>query len=97
MNSLFLNSPKRVEALVYLLLIVLMILTIAEKVVRNKLKENDDIVFGMNNRKLKQPTLKEILRIINRVRIISYTYDGKVHRKIKRLDDSCEKQLKPLI
>ena len=96
MNSLFLNSPKRIEALVYLLLIVLMILTIAEKVVRNKLKENDDIVLGMNNRKLKQPTLKEILRIINRVRIISYIYEGKVYRKIKRLDDSCKKVINAL-
>jgi len=96
MNSLFLNSPKRIEALVYLLLIVLMILTIAEKVVRNKLKENDDIVFGMNNRKLKQPTLKEILRIINRVRIISYIDEGKVQRKIKRLDESCQKVIKAL-
>ena len=96
MNSLFLNSPKRVEALVYLLLIVLMILTIAEKVVRNKLKENDDLVIGIDRRKLKQPTLTAILQIINRVRIISYKIDGKIHRKIKRLDDSCEKILKAL-
>ena len=96
MNALFLNSPKRIEALVYLLLMVLMILTIAEKVVRNKLKENNDIVFGMTNRKLKQPTLNEILRIINKVRIISYIYEGKIYRKIKRLDDSCEKVINAL-
>jgi len=96
MNSLFLNSPKRIEALVYLLLIVLMILTIAEKVVRNNLKKNNDLVIGIDNRKLKQPTLTAVLQIINRVRIISYKIDGKIHRKTKRLDDSCQKIIKAL-
>jgi len=39
MNSLFLKTPQRVEALVYLLLISLMMLTVAERIVRDELKK----------------------------------------------------------
>jgi transposase len=91
MNSLFLKSPKRVEALVYLLLIVLMILTIAEKVVRKGLKKTDDLVIGIDRRKLKQPTLDSILQIIDRVRTVTYKVGGKTYREIRELDDSCKK------
>lgn len=91
MNSLFLKNPQRVEALVYLLLITLMILTIAEKVVRNGLKETDDLVIGIDRRKLKQPTLDTISQIINRVRVVTYKNEGKTYRQIRKLDDSCQK------
>ncbi|MDI3547454.1 MAG: hypothetical protein PWR10_1106 [Halanaerobiales bacterium] len=94
MNSLFLKSPKRVEALVYLLLMVLMILTIAEKVVRNGLKKTDDLVIGIDRRKLKQPTLDAILQIINRVRVVTYKVGRKTYREIRELDDSCKKIIK---
>ncbi|QSZ27446.1 hypothetical protein ACETAC_00475 [Aceticella autotrophica] len=78
-------------AVVYLLLIALMILTIAEKVVRDDLKKTDDLVYGIDNRKLKRPTLTAILQIIDRVRIITYKTDGKIRRQILNLDDSCKK------
>ena len=95
MNSLFLKFPQRVEALVYLLLIVLMILTIAEKVVRKNLKKTKDLVIGIDRRKLKRPTLDSILRIINRVRVVSYkTENGNIRRQIQVLDDSCQKIIK---
>jgi len=97
MNSLFLKTPQRVEALVYLLLMVLMIMTIAEKVVRRGLKKDNDVVLGREKRKLKQPTLQSISRIINRVRVVSYKDEtGQIHRQIKVLDDSCKKIIKHL-
>lgn len=96
MNSLFLKNPKRIEAMVYLLLIVLMILTIAEKVVRNDLEKNDDLVYGIDRRKLKKPTLKAILQIIDRIRVITYKINGKTYREIRELDDSCKKIIKSL-
>jgi len=97
MNSLFLKTPQRVEALVYLLLMVLMIMTIAEKVVRRGLKKDDDVVLAREKRKRKQPTLQSISRIINRVRVVSYKDEtGQTHRQIKVLDDSCKKIIKYL-
>lgn len=91
MNSLFLKTPQRVEALVYMLLICLMILTIAERVVRDGLKENDEVVHGIENRKKKRPTFSIILQIMDRIRVVTYLSSGKRVRKIRSIDESCKK------
>ncbi|NMA50091.1 MAG: IS1634 family transposase, partial [Tissierellia bacterium] len=94
MNSLFLKSPHRVEALVYILLISLMMMTVAEKVVRDELKSRGDVLYGIENRKLKKPSLENVLKIMNRVRVVTYLDSGKVFRKIINIDESCKKIIK---
>ncbi len=96
MNSLFLKTPHRVEALVYLLLISLMILSVAEKVVRDKLKEANDVVIGTEKRKIKEPTIFIILQIMDRIRVVNCAFSGKVVRKIRNIDNSCIKIIKYL-
>ncbi|MDO9565421.1 MAG: IS1634 family transposase, partial [Candidatus Desulfaltia sp.] len=91
MNSLFLKTPHRVEALVYLLLISLMMLTVAERIVREELKKTGDVVLGTEKRKIKEPTLSIILQIMDRVRVVTYFSSGKVVREIRNMDDSCRK------
>jgi len=85
------NDIARVEAVVYLLLIALMILTIAEKVIRDGLKKKNELVYGIDRRKLKRPTLTAILQIMERIRVITYKVNGKTKRQIRNLDDSCRK------
>lgn len=94
MNSLFLKTPQRVEALVYLLLICLMMLTVAERIVRDELKKSADVVLGTEKRKLKQPTFNSILHIMDRVRVVTYISSGKVVREIRNIDDSSLKIIK---
>jgi len=91
MNSLFLKTPHRVEALVYLLLIALMMLTVAERVVQDELKNSGDVVYDIDNRKQKQPTFSTILKIMDRVRVVTYLSNGKIIRKIRNIDESCRK------
>ncbi|MDO9533741.1 MAG: IS1634 family transposase [Bacillota bacterium] len=94
MNSLFLKTPHRVEALVYLLLICLMMLTVAERKVRDELKQSRDVVLGTEKRKIKEPTLTTILQIMDRVRVVTYISSGRVVREIRNIDDSCRKIIK---
>jgi transposase len=92
MSSLFLKTPERVEAVVYLLLIGLMILSIAQRVVRKELKKRGDVVYGPEKRKQKQPTFTTILRIMDRISVTIYTFsNGVVIRKIRTIDESCKK------
>jgi transposase len=91
MNSLFLKPPHRVEALVYILLISLMLMTIAEKIVRDELKKRGEVLYGIENRKLKKPTLTNILTIMKGVRVLTHIESGKVFRKIVNMDESCKK------
>ena len=45
-NSLYLNKPERIEALVYLILIAMMVLSVAERVVRRKMESEGETVIG---------------------------------------------------
>mgnify|MGYP000415610457 CR=1 FL=1 len=94
MNSLFLKTPHRVEALVYLLLISLMMLTVVERVVREELKKSGEVVHGREKRKMKAPTLTTILQIMDRVRVVTFISSGKIGRKIQNIDESCQKIIK---
>lgn len=96
MNSLFLNTPKRIEALVYLLLISVMLLTVAEKVVRDELKKNNEVIHGIENRKQVKPTFATILMIMDRITTVSYQSEGKTIRSIRSMDESCKKVIKYL-
>ncbi len=96
MNSLFLKTPSRVEALVYLLLICLMILTVAERIVRDNLKKDQAVVLGTEKRKIKAPTFNVILKIMDRIRTVKYIYNGKTVREIRNIDESSQSIIKYL-
>jgi transposase len=64
-NSLFIKTPERVEALTYIMLITMMILSVTEHVVRRELKKENAIVIGPGKIKMKQPTLRAIIEIFN--------------------------------
>lgn len=68
-NSLFLKTPERVEALTYIMLITMMILSVTEHVVRRELKKENEIVIGPGKIKMKQPTLRAIVEVFNSVAI----------------------------
>ncbi len=51
------------------MLVSMLILSIAEYVVRRGLEKDDDIIIGLGNRKLKRPTQRVIFDIFYSVRI----------------------------
>ena len=97
-NSLYLDSPERIEALTYLILISMMILSVAEHVVRRGIKAEDEQIIGPGGIKMKRPTLWAILEIFNvgiGVKVVSL--DGKKYRSLAyTLKDSHKKILKYL-
>jgi transposase len=84
-NSLFLKTPERIEALTYMILMGIMLLSVMEYVVRRGLREDNREIIGPGRIKMKRPTLRSILRIM---KDISYnhivTRDGKVYRKLTK-------------
>lgn len=96
-NSLFLESVTRVEALAYLMLITLMVLSVAEYVVRRGLKEDDDFIIGPGKIKMKRPTLNAIYQIfytVQTIRIIAKTET--IRRYTKPLEENIKKIFKYL-
>ncbi len=81
-NSLFLDKPERVEALAYLILLTIMMLSVMEQVVRKGLKEENDTVVGTGKMLKKQPTQLMILRIFYSILYQCYTENGKTVRRL---------------
>lgn len=97
MNSLFVKTPQRVEALTYMLLITMMILSVIEHVVRRELKKESEIVIGPGNIKMKRPTLRAIVDIFETVPLKVIKEDN-IKRRIfqKELKESQIKIMKYL-
>lgn len=79
-NFLFLKTPERVEALTYMMLITMMMLSVIEPVVRRELREENEIVIGPGKIKMKRPTLRAIVEIFNSVAIKVIQHNGDIQR-----------------
>ena len=77
-SSLFLTTPKRIEALTYMILLTMMILSVMEYVVRKEMKEENLEIIGPGKIKMKTPSLVAIIRLFERMIVLTITYkDGK--------------------
>lgn len=79
-SSFYLNSPKRIEALGYLLLILMVILSVAEHVVRRELAKEKEIIIGPGKVKMTRPSLIAIYRIFYSVTTVSILLNGDKQR-----------------
>lgn len=79
-NSLYLEKPERIEALAYLILLTMMILSVMEQVVRKGLKEENETIVATGKKINKQPTQMMILRLFYSIVIQTYVREGKVIR-----------------
>ncbi len=97
-NALYLESPKRIEAFSYLMLLCMLILSLAEYVVRRGLQEDNEIIIGPNKVKMKRPTQRAIYDIFYSVRIRLVRYSDRPWERsfVKPLNDSLKKVLKYL-
>jgi len=62
-NALFVKTPGRVEALTYVILIGLMILSVMKYVVRRELKKENYTIIGPGKIKTTRPSLKAIMGV----------------------------------
>lgn len=69
-DALFVKTPERVEALTYMILIGLMILSVMEYVVRRELKKDNLSIIGPGKIKMSRPSLRAIMGIFEFVSVI---------------------------
>ena len=96
-NAMFLDSPRRIEAFAYLMLMVILLLSVAEYVVRRGMKKNGETIAGLGNREVARPTLFAIYTIFYSVRVHLYKNEGRIERQLARpLFDNTKTVLKHL-
>ena len=93
-NSLYLKTPSRVEALMYLILIGLMILSVCEYVVRKGMKDNNDMIRGAGDIKLTRPTLRSIMLIMEHVSYKTLVVEnGHVIRRMSKVPTYAQQRI----
>lgn len=97
-NSIYLESPERIEAFSYLMLICMLILSVAEYVVRRGLAQDQDHIIGPGNIKMKRPTQRAIYDIFYAVRIRVICHPDRPWERsyVRPLNDSLLKVLRYL-
>lgn len=97
-NAIYLESPERIEAFSYLMLICMLILSVAEYVVRRGLTQDNDQIIGPGKVKMKRPTQRAIYDTFYSVRIRVICHPNKPWERsfVKPLKDAVKKVLKYL-
>lgn len=92
-NSIYLESIERIEAFSYLMLICMLMLSVAEYVVRKGLAQDNDLILGPGKIKMKRPTQRAIYEIFFAVRIRVICYPDKPWERsfVHPLNDSIKK------
>jgi len=80
-NSLYVDSPRRVEAIGYLMILLILLLSVAEYVVRRELSKDNAFILGPGKVKMTKPSLIAIYRIFYSVGTVAVTV-GKECRKV---------------
>ena len=79
-DSFYLDSPRRIEALGYILLILMLLLSVAEFVVRRELEKNNQTIIGPGKKIMARPSMIAIYRIFYSVVTTSVTINGVTYR-----------------
>jgi len=96
-NSLYLESIKRIEAFMYLMMITVMIKSVVQYVVRRELKKENDYILGNENRKNYKPTFAVIYSVFHSVHTMTIDQeDGLIRRLTTPLSPCVKKIIKAL-
>ncbi|HHT25801.1 MAG TPA: IS1634 family transposase [Firmicutes bacterium] len=81
-NAIFLKTPKRVQALGYVILLAVMIAALLEIRIREALKNEQETVTGPGKRVLHRPTARVLLDMLNTIQVVYLTYDDRIERHL---------------
>lgn len=72
LDSIFLKSPKRIEALMMLMTLCLMVYNIAQYKLRQRLKTENETLPNQLNKEVKNPTIRWIFQVMEGINIIQF-------------------------
>lgn len=92
--EVYLKKEERIEALSMIMVLSLMIYSIAEWMIRKKLKESGETVLNQIGKPTQCPTLKWIFQKFRNINEAVIEVKGVIHREIINLNDEQIKIIK---
>jgi len=86
-NSLFIKKPSRIMGLLFIMTLSLLVYSIAQRRLRNKLAEQNEALPNQINLPSKQPTLRWVFQLMEGVNLVEIVINGVCTRLI---DGLCE-------
>lgn len=83
-DSIFLKSPKRIEALMMVMTLCLMVYNISQYKLRETLKEKNETLPNQLDKQVQNPTMRWIFQVMEGVSIVQF-YEDKIHKPIKEV------------
>lgn len=96
LDSIFLKSPKRIEALMMVMTLCLMVYNLAQFRLREALKEKNETLPNQLNKPIQNPTLRWIFQIMEGVGVVQF-YQDKIERPIKEIITNIDEIRKKII
>ena len=96
LDSIFLKSAKRIEALMMVMTLCLMVYNVAQYKLRKNLKENNVTLPNQLNKQIQNPTVKWIFQIMEGIGIIHF-YKDKIHDPVRRIVTNISELRKKII
>jgi len=89
--EVYLKKPQRIEALAMIMVLTLMIYSIAECMLRKRMRETGETIPNQLKKPTKKPTLKWIVFLFMGVTEVTVWTNGEMHQKIANLNDNLVK------
>lgn len=96
LDSIFLKSQKRIEALMMVMTLCLMVYNIAQYKLRNELKEKNESLPNQLNKQVQNPTVRWIFQIMEGIDIVEF-YKKEIQDPIKKIVTNINELRKKII
>ena len=83
-DSIFLKSPKRIEALMMVMTLCLMVYNISQFKLRSELKKQDETLPNQLNKRVQNPTMRWIFQLMEGIGVIQF-YENNIRRPVKEM------------
>ena len=90
-SDVYLKKPQRIEALSMIMVLTLMIYSVAEWKLREKLKITGETIPDQLKKQTQKPTLKWVFMLMREITEVKIEVDSKVVTKIANMDEVKEK------
>lgn len=96
LDSIFLKSQKRIEALMMVMTLCLLVYNIAQYKLRNELKEKNESLPNQLNKQVQNPTVRWIFQIMEGIGIVEF-YKNEIDDPIKKIITNINELRKKII
>jgi transposase len=93
-SEVYLKKPQRIEALSMIMVLTLMIYSVAEWKLRERLKETGETIPDQVKKQTQKPTLKWVFMLMREITEVKIEVDSKIVTKIANMNEVKDKIIK---